>query len=90
MEPKDRALFEIRAFNKETDERVFSQEVIADGEKEALFESDLKVSLKEKGLSKDDVNIIVREFGKIPAKEKAKMVKVIGQVGKLMLGTEQK
>ena len=84
-----RALFEIRVINKDTDERVFSTEVIADGEKEALFESDLKQVLKDKGLTREDVHILVREFGSVPAKEKAKMVKVIGQVGRMVLGKEQ-
>lgn len=58
-----RALFEIRAVSKETDEVVYSKEIVADGEKEALFESDLKESLKTQGLKKDDVTILVREFG---------------------------
>lgn len=89
-EQKDsRALFEIRVFNKDTDERIHSEEVIADGEKEALFESRLKEVLKEKDLTRDDVVILIREFGPVPAKEKVKMVKIVGQMGKMVLGKEQ-
>ena len=87
---KTRGLFEIRAVNKETDEIVYKSEVIADGEKEALFESDLKETLKSLKLNRDDVTIVVRNFGAIPAKEKAKTVKLLGQLGNIIVGKEQK
>ena len=86
----DRALFEIRAFNKEDDSLVYSAEVIADGEKEALFESELKETLKDKKLTRDDVVVLIREFGPVPAKEKVKIVRIVGQMGKMVLRTEQK
>jgi len=85
---KTRALFEIRAIDKETDEVVYSKEVVADGEKEALFESDLKEVLKAKNLRKEDVTIITREFGQVPVREKAKIVKFLGQAGSFILGKE--
>ena len=74
-----RALFQIRAIKKETDEVVFSSEVVAEGEKEALYESSMKEELKSKGLNKSDVHILVKSFGPLPAKEEVKNVKIIGQ-----------
>jgi len=61
-----RALFEIRAVSIETDEVIYKTEIVAEGEKEALFDSDLKEVLKSKKLSKYDVDIVVREFGRLP------------------------
>ena len=88
MDSKSRGLFEIHAINLDTDEIVFHQKVIASGEKEALFESNLKETLKEQGISRDDIHLIVKEIGQVPAKEKAKTVKIIGQIGKTILGKE--
>jgi hypothetical protein len=34
--------------------------------------------LKEKKLKKEDVHIIVKEFGSVPKKERPKMVRVMG------------
>jgi hypothetical protein len=76
-----RALFQIRAVVKETDEVVFNAEVVAEGEKEALYESDMKEVLKKAGLGKDDVHILVKSFGTLPPKEVVKNVKIIGAAG---------
>ena len=65
-ETNGRGLFEIRAIDIETDEVIYSVEVVAEGEKEALFESDLKEKLKAKRMSRQDVDIVVREFGELP------------------------
>lgn len=75
-----RALFQIRAINKDTDKVVVSAEVVAEGEKEALYESDLKENLEVLGLKKSDVHIIVRSIGSLPAKEEVKSVKIIAGV----------
>lgn len=83
-------LFQIRAVNKDTNEIVYTGEIVAEGEKEALFESDLKESLVKKGLKKDDVHIVVKEFGQVPVKERAKTVKILGQCGSLSLVKDQK
>jgi len=85
-----RGLFEIRAIILDTGEVLDIQDVIADGEKEALFESDLKEKLKSRKLTLDDVHVLVREFGQVPAKEKAKYVKVLGKLGKTIVGRESK
>ena len=85
-----RGLFEIYAVNLETDEIVFEQKVVAEGESDALYNSDLKEGLRLDGLKKDDVHIVVREIGPVPKKEKAKTVKILGQVGNLVLGKEKK
>ena len=78
---KERGLFSIRAISKETDEIVYSAEIVACGENEALYESDMKDALKAKKLTRDDVHVIVTEIGKLPAKEDIKKVKVLGQIG---------
>jgi len=85
-----RALFQIRAVSKETDEIVFSAEVIAEGEKEALYESDMKEILKKAGLGKGDVHILVKAFGTLPAKEDIKNVRLIGSVAGLSLVKDKK
>lgn len=84
----ERALFAIRAINKDTDEVVFSAEVVAEGEKEALYNSNLKETLKEKKLKKEDVNLIITEIGKLPPKETVKNVKILGQLGSHILAKE--
>ena len=48
MSNGDRGLFEIRAINKETDEAIYSTEIIAEGEKEALFEKIGRASCRER------------------------------------------
>jgi len=85
-----RGLFEIYAINLENDEIVFSEKVVAEGESDALYNSGLKEALKVKGLRKDDVHMVVKEIGSVPKKEKAKTVKILGQVGNLVLGKEKK
>jgi hypothetical protein len=75
-----RALFQIRAVKKDTDEVVFASEVVAEGEKEALYESTMKEELTKKNLTKSDVHIIVKSFGTIPAKEEAKNVRIVGKI----------
>lgn len=82
-----RGLFEIHAINVETDEIVFTQKVVAEGEKEALFESDLKENLKKKELSKDDVHIIVTFLGSVPVKEKIKKVSLVEKMVKTLTGS---
>ena len=84
-----RGLFEIRAISRDTDEIVYKDEVVAEGESDALFESNLKEVLKEKKLKRDDVYVIVREFGSVPVKERTKTVRVVGKVGKMILGKEE-
>ncbi|MFA6971417.1 MAG: hypothetical protein WC208_08460, partial [Gallionella sp.] len=59
-------------------EIIDSEEVIAEGEADALFQSNVKSVLKEKKLKKEDVHIIVKEFGSVPKKERPKMVRVMG------------
>lgn len=88
MSNEERGLFQIRAINKDTDEIVFSEEVVADGESDALFNSKLRESLKKEGLDKDDVHIVVREFGSIPKKERSKTIRLLGKAGNLILGKE--
>ena len=85
-----RGLFEIHAVNLDTDEVVFQEKVVAEGESDALYCSSMKEELKKLGLKRDDVHIIVREIGCVPKREKAKTVKILGQVGGLMLSKEQK
>ena len=84
----ERGLFEIRAIAIENDEVIYKADVIAEGESDALFQSDLKEALKSKKMTRDDVNILIREFGPLPKKERAKTVRVIGQVGNLVLAKE--
>jgi hypothetical protein len=79
-ENNTRALFQIRAINKDTDKVVVSEEVVAEGEKEALYESDLKEKLDAIGLKKSDVHVIVKAFGSLPPKEEVKSVKIIAGV----------
>lgn len=85
-----RALFQIRAVNKFTDVVEYAEEVVAEGEKEALFESNMKEALKAKGLTKADVNVLVKSFGILPAKEEVKSVKLVGELGKYSLVKEDK
>jgi hypothetical protein len=87
---KMRGLFMIRAINKETDEIVYAAEIIAEGEKEALYESDMKSYLKDKKLSRDDVHILVKELIQVPAKEDVKKVRVLGQIGEFAAVKVQK
>lgn len=89
MNKEERGLFEIVAISKDSDEIVYEEKIVAEGEKEALFESDLKEQLKVKGLKREDVHVLVREFGTLPAKEDVKIVKIIGQVGKTILAKEK-
>ena len=87
-EEKGRGLFEIRAIDKSTDEVIYKDEVIAEGETDALFESNLKEVLKEKKLTRDDVTVLIREFGAVPNKERAKKLEIKGQFGKTILARE--
>ena len=84
-----RGLFEIVAIGLESGEIIYEDKVIAEGEKEALWESSLKETLNSKKLTRDDVHILVREFGKVPAKVKPKKFTVISKVGKTMLAKEE-
>ncbi len=84
-----RGLFEIVAVDKCSDKIVYEEKIVAEGEKEALFESDLKEQLKAKGLKKEDVHVLIKEFGVLPEKEDVKTVKIIGQVGKTILAKEK-
>jgi len=77
-----RALFEIRAVSIETDEVIYKTEIVAEGEKEALFDSDLKEVLKSKKLSKYDVDIVVREFGRLPERTPRRKNFFTGKKGK--------
>ena len=86
----NRGLFTLKAVNKATDEVVYTEDIVADGEKEALFESNLKEGLKAIGLTKNDVWLVVKEFGEVPLQEKVQNVRVLGQVGKLVLGRKSK
>lgn len=88
MADQERGLFQIRAVNKDTDEVVFSEEVVGEGESDAMFNSKLKDALKEKNLAKDDVYILCKELGSLPKKERSKTVKLISQIGNLVLGKE--
>lgn len=85
-----RALFQIRAISKETDEIVFGAEVVAEGEKEALYESDMKDALKKLGLGKGDVHILVKAFGTLPAKEEVKNVRLIASAAGFNLTQDKK
>ena len=86
----ERALFQIRAVSKETDAIVFSSEVVAEGEKEALYESNMKEELKSKNLTKNDVHILVKAFGTLPAKEEVKNVRIIASAAGLTLTQDKK
>lgn len=77
---KSRGLFEIHAVKLATDEVVFEQKVVAEGETDALYESDLKSKLKDLGLSKDEVHIVITEIGPVPLKPKAQVVKLLDKV----------
>jgi len=86
----NRGLFTIKAINKETDEIVYSEDIVAESEKDALYESALKEGLKKKGLRKDDVHLVVKEIGQVPPKEKIQRVKVLGQCGDFVVGKKEK
>ena len=79
-ENKKEGLFQIRVVDLETREIVHSEEVVADGESEALFNSKVKEVLKAKSLTKDDVHIIAKELDSVPKREKVKTVKVLGGI----------
>jgi hypothetical protein len=83
---KSRGLFEIYAVSLKDDKVVFEQKVVAEGEKEALFESDLKEGLKKLEMCKDDVHIVVREIGPVPPKEKTHVVKLLDKVCEFVKG----
>jgi len=68
----ERGLFQIRAVDIETDEVVYQAEIVAEGEKEALFDSDLKEVLKNKNLTRHDVDILVKELDSLPARTRIK------------------
>lgn len=85
----NRGLFTIRAVDKATDRVVYIEDIVADSEKDALYESNLKDGLKDLGLKKDDVWLVVKEFGQVPPKEKVQTVKVLGQLGKMIVGKKQ-
>lgn len=85
-----RGLFEIVAINIETSEIVYEDKVISEGEKEALFDSNLKEVLNSKKLTRDDVCVLTRCFGVVPEKVRPKRFKVIGKIGKTMLASEEK
>jgi len=85
-----RGLFGIWVVELDSDVIVYKDEVIAEGESDALFNSNLKEVLKEKKLKRDDVHVIVKEIGSVPKREKAKTVKIIGQAAGFMLSKEQK
>lgn len=85
-----RALFQIKAVKKDDDKVVFSDEVVAEGEKEALYESGMKEELKKQGLTRDDVNILVKSFGSLPPKEVVKNVKIVAAAGGMTLVQEKK
>ena len=87
---ESRGLFTIKAINKETDEIVYSEDIVAASEKDALYESNLKAGLKEKGLKKDDVHLVIKEIGQVPPKEKVQRVKVLGQCGDFVVGKKEK
>jgi hypothetical protein len=84
-----RALFSIIAIDLESDEIVYENKVIAEGEKEALFESDLKEKLKLKKLTRDDVHLIVKEIGSVPSRIRPRKFRVLGTVGKHSLMKEE-
>jgi len=75
-----RGLFEIFAIQLSTDKIVFEQKVVADGENEALYESDLKDKLKELKIKRDEVCLIVREIGPVAPKSKPHMVRLLDKV----------
>ena len=85
---EDRSLFDIYAINKDTSEVVFNEKVVAEAEKDALFESNLKEKLTELKLRKDEVHMVVHELGTVPAKEHVKTVKILGEFGKTKLVKE--
>jgi len=78
MADNGRGLFQIRVINLDTDNIIHSEEVIAEGESDALFQSNLKDVLKNNRLTRDDVHIIIKEFGSVPKRDKIKTVKVLG------------
>ncbi len=79
-EKRMEGLFQIRVVDLESREVIHSEEVVADGESEALFNSKVKEVLKAKGLTKDDVHIIAKELASVPKREKVKTVKVLGGI----------
>lgn len=84
-----RGLFEIIGINLEDDSIVYKAKVIAEGEKEALFESDLKEKLKANKLTRDDVHLIIREIGAVPARIRPRKFRVVGKLGKHSLMKEE-
>jgi len=86
---EDRGLFLVHAIGKDDDSIVFRQELVAESERDAMYESDLKKVLEEKGLTKRDVDIVVSEINSLPAREEVKTVRIIGKAGKVILGKEE-
>jgi len=88
-EANSRALFEIVAIDLDSGTIVYESKVIAEGEKEALFESDLKEKLAAKKMTREDVHILVREFGQVPAKCRMHKFVVKGRLGKHLVAKEE-
>lgn len=84
----ERGLFEVIAINLNTDEIVFEQKIVAEGENEALFESNIKEALKEKGLNTKEVHKIVREIASVPARIEIKKVTLLSKIGNIIHGEE--
>lgn len=83
-----RGLFEIRVVDLETDKVVHSEEVVAEGEQDALYESGVKDVLEKLKLRKDDVKIMIREFGALPKRQRARKLEIKGQLGKTIIARE--
>ncbi len=83
---KMRAIYHVYAVKKDADEIVFEQKVVAESEKDALYESDLKEALKKKEISKDDIFTVCSFVGEVPAKEKVQKVSVVEKVFKSLTG----
>lgn len=90
-EKKDnsRGLFNIIAINLDNDEIVYDSKIIAEGENKALFESDLKESLKDKKLTLDDVHLIVKEIGLVPSRTRPRKFTIRGKLGKNIIAREE-
>ena len=87
-EEKGRGLFEIRAIRKSDDKVILKEEIVAESESDAMFESGLREALKAEKLNKDDVYLLFREFGAVPKRERAKTVRLLGKLGKHCLAKE--
>ena len=77
---KSRGLFQIRVIDLDTDGIVYAEEVVAEGESDALFQSDVKRVLKEKGLHREDVHIICVEMAPVPKRQRPQAVRLIDRI----------